>query len=323
MNGYNYEEKRKENQAIINAGTNRMLNSGRATIKKSLDKTLSEYNNRLKKIPELYQNMKNNLTNSNNKEIKRMNENIANTGNHTAGGYAISQRLNNINSFNKAQSEIDLNKQKEISDIKTKISDAKSEADSKLASLEAGIYEKNLNMLLDENNRTMDFNLELDKLSETKRLNDVSIEKTKNDIILANNDDARKTEKHTLEMEYLPQKYEGEIEGINANNLLIGEKILSEQASRNSKGTSGGLAKSGSSGSGEKDTPLSKLSSKDIAERIKNLAGKKSYDSYGNVEYKISEQKAFIYLMEWKNKYKLPDYIVNDVSILLGIQDYL
>mgnify|MGYP006864380603 CR=1 FL=1 len=40
-----------------------------------------------------------------------MNENIANTGNHTAGGYAISKRLNNINSFNKAQSEIDLNKQ--------------------------------------------------------------------------------------------------------------------------------------------------------------------------------------------------------------------
>ena len=68
MNGYNYEEKRKENQDIINAGTGRILNSGRTAIKKSLDKTLSEYNNRLKKIPGLYQNMKNNLTNSNNKE---------------------------------------------------------------------------------------------------------------------------------------------------------------------------------------------------------------------------------------------------------------
>ena len=53
-----------------------------------------------KKLPEIYRGMKNNLTVNNNNEIRKMNENIANTGNHTASGYAISKRLNNINDYN-------------------------------------------------------------------------------------------------------------------------------------------------------------------------------------------------------------------------------
>ncbi len=331
MNGYNYDEKRKENQNLINSGTNRMLASGRTTIQKSLEKKLSEFNGRLKKIPEIYSNLKNNLTNTNNKEIKRMNENIANTGNHTAGGYAISERLSNINSFNKAQRDIDLKKQNEISDIKNKMADAKTDAAEKTTQLEADIYGKNLNLNLEENNRAMEFNFEREKFMEEKRKNDSSIAKINNDIILANNEDQRETDKnerenviHNIQVKYLPLKYAQELENMKTDNRLTEEKILTEGVTRNAKSLSGGSGKSGGSGSlKNSDQVLSKMSAKDIAESIKNQAGKKSYDSYGKVEFKLSRDKAYVYLMEWKKKYNLPDYIVNDASILLGIQDYL
>ena len=116
-NYYEKELKATDNTKLIGDTTNNILNSGRQIIKNSVQKKVEDIQNQINKVPQLYQNMKNNLTSSNNKEIKRMNENIANTGNHNAGGYAISKRLNNINEYNKNLSDIDAKKQDELSNL--------------------------------------------------------------------------------------------------------------------------------------------------------------------------------------------------------------
>ncbi len=326
MNGFDYEKKRNENKELINLNAAQSLASGKKIIQNTLNKSLSGYNDRLKKIPEIYQNMKNNLTNTNNKELKKMNENIANTGNHNAGGYAISKRLNNINSFNKAQSDIDKAKQNEISDIKNKMADAKQDAQIEMAKLDRDVYSKKLDMAIEENNRDIDFNFEKEKFGETKRVNDASIAKINNDILLANNEDKRKAdanirewEIHNIEKNYRPLKYDQELLNMKNDNRLTEEKIKTEGIRRSTLGSAG---RSGS-GSGTANNKLTQLSAKDLANNLINQIGRTSYDSYGNKEVKFSEDEAYIYLMEWKKKYNLPDYMVNDVSIILGIQDYI
>ena len=257
MNGFDYEKKRNENKELINLNAAQSLASGKKIIQNTLNKSLSGYNDRLKKIPEIYQNMKNNLTNTNNKELKKMNENIANTGNHNAGGYAISKRLNNINSFNKAQSDIDKAKQNEISDIKNKMADAKQDAQIEMAKLDRDVYSKKLDMAIEENNRDIDFNFEKEKFGETKRVNDASIAKINNDILLANNEDKRKAdanirewEIHNIEKNYRPLKYDQELLNMKNDNRLTEEKIKTEGIRRSTLG-SAGRSGSGSGTSGK------------------------------------------------------------------------
>ena len=103
------------------------------------------------------------------------------------------------------------------------------------------------------------------------------------------------------------------------DNRLTEEKIKTEGIRRSTLGSAG---RSGS-GSGTENNKLTQLSAKDLANNLINQIGRTSYDSYGNKEVKFSEDEAYIYLMEWKKKYNLPDYMVNDVSIILGIQDYI
>lgn len=332
MNGFDYEKKRKENRELIELNSAAALNTGRKIIANTLKKNLSGYNERLKKIPEVYQGMKNNLTNTNNKELKKMQENIANTGNHTAGGYAISKRLNNINSFNRAQSDIDKAKQNEISDIKNKMAEARADAEIQSAKLARDISAQKLNMSIEENNRDIDFNFMKEKQDEVKRVNDASIAKINNDIILDNNEDKRKEaesirkgELHDLEMSYLPKKYESDLLKMDADTRLTEEKIKTEGINQTMKKSSGSLSKtsSGGSGSSKETSDLSRMSAKDIASNIINQIGKKQYDGYGRLETTYDKQKAYIYLMEWKKKYQWAEHTVNDAAIILGIQDYL
>ncbi len=328
MNGFDYEKKRNENKELINLNAAQSLASGKKIIQNTLNKNLSGYNDRLKKIPEIYQNMKNNLTNTNNNELKKMNENIANTGNHTAGGYAVSKRLSNINSFNKAQSDIDKAKQNEISDIKNKMAAAKTDAATEMAKLDRDVYSKKLDMAIEENNRDIDFNFEKEKFGETKRVNDASIAKINNDILLAGNEDRRKEEAnireweiHDIEKQYRPLKYDQELLNMKTDNRLTEEKIKTEGIRQSTLGSSG--RSSGSGSAKNNNGKLSQMSAKDLASNLINQIGKKSYDSYGNAEVKFSKDEAYVYLMEWKKKYDLPEYMVNDVSIILGIQDYI
>ena len=69
-NYYEKELKATDNTKLIGDTTNNILNSGRQIIKNSVQKKVEDIQNQINKVPQLYQNMKNNLTSSNNKEIK-------------------------------------------------------------------------------------------------------------------------------------------------------------------------------------------------------------------------------------------------------------
>ena len=314
-NNYDKELKARDNTKLISDTTNNILNSGREIIRSSVQKKVDDINKQMGKIPQLYQNMKNNLTSQNNKEIKRMNENIANTGNHNAGGYAISKRFNNINEYNKNLSDIDSKKQAELSSLQSQIRDAEFEGDKQMAQLNKEVSEKQLGLMLDEGKRIDDYNLDVAKFNETKRVNDADILKIENDIELDRNEDLRKQEIHDIESLYLPKEKEQEL----INLGLKGDPTKAQIASTKAKTYSG--SSSGSSSS-KKDDPLSKMSAKNLSENIIKQIGYVTYDNYGNKKEKFSESKAYALLMGWKQKYNLPDDVVNDTAIYLGIQGY-
>jgi hypothetical protein len=259
--------------------------------------------------------MKNNLTSQNNKEIKRMNENIANTGNHNAGGYAISKRLNNINEYNKNLSDIDSKKQAELSSLQSQIRDAEFEGDKQMAQLNKEVSEKQLGLMLDEGKRIDDYNLDVAKFNEKKRVNDADILKIESDIELDRNEDLRKQEIHDIESLYLPKEKEQELINLGLKGDLTKAQIASTKAKTYSGSSSG-------SSSSKKDDPLSKMSAKNLSENIIKQIGYVTYDNYGNKKEKFSESKAYALLMGWKQKYNLPDDVVNDTAIYLGIQGY-
>lgn len=314
MNYNEKELKATDNTKLISDTTNNILNSGRRIIRNSVQNKVNDLRNQMNKVPQLYQNMKNNLTSSNKKEIKRMNENIANTGNHTAGGYAISKRLNNINEYNKNLSDINARQQEEMSNLKSQIRDAEFEADKEMAQLTKDVSEKQLGLMLDEGKRIDDYNLNVAKFNETKRVNDADIVKINNDMELDRNEDRRKQEIHDIERTYLPKEKEQELINLGLKGDLTKAQIASTKAKTYS-------SSSGSSSS-KNDEPLSKMSAKSLSENIVKQIGYITYDNYGNKKESFSESKAYALLMGWKKKYNLPDDIVNDTAIYLGIQGY-
>lgn len=314
----NYQEELKvtNNQDYINKKTSEISNAGRNIIRNAVKNKVDGLKNQLRKIPEIYQNMKNDLTYSNKQEIKNMNENIANTGNHTAGGYAISKRLNNINAYNKQLSDIDSKKRAEISNIQNQINDTYKEGELEIAKLDKEIAEKNLNFNLDEFKRVDDYNLNLAKFNETKRMNDADIVKINNDMFLDNNKAAREKELHDIDVKYLPLEKETELH----NNELKGE-LTRAQIEKTNKETQTTGASKGKSKS--QDTDLLKMTAKDICQSIQDQIGTVTKDSYGNKKIKFSPIDAYKLLMAWQKKYNLPDYKVNETAIYLGIQDYM
>lgn len=318
-NNYNEELKVNQNRDYINKATAEISAAGRNIIRNTVQKKVDGLRNQLKKVPEIYQNMKNNLTSANKKEIKNMNENIANTGNHTAGGYAISKRLSNINNYNKQLSDIDNKKRDEIADIQNKINDTYVEGELEIAKLNKDIAEKKLNYNLDEIKRIDDYNLNVAKLNETKRMNDADIVKINNDMMLDNSKAQREEEIHDIEVKYLPSQKEAELR----NADLKGDLTKAQIEKTNKETQYVGVTKSSTGSKAQaKETDLSKMSSKDISESIKSQIGKTTTDSYGNKKTTFSELDAFKLLKAWQKKYNLPDYKINDAAIYLGIQDF-
>ena len=183
-----------------------------------------------------------------------------------------------------------------------------------MAELTKDVNEKQLGLILDEGKRIDDYNLDVAKFNETKRVNDADILKIENDIKLDNNEDLRKQEIHDIESLYLPKEKEQEL----INLGLKGDLTKAQIANTKSKTYSS----SGSSSSSEKDDPLSKMSAKSLSENIIKQIGYVTYDTYGNKKEQFSTNKAYALLMGWKKKYNLPDDVVNDTAIYLGIQDH-
>ena len=129
----------------------------------------------------------------------------------------------------------------------------------------------------------------------------------------------RENEKHQMEMRYEPEVYQAKLDGMYKDNALTDAKIEKTNAEIKKIGAS---SKSGSS-SKSSASVYSKMSAKDIAKNIMKQAGTEMRDQKGEIYYDYDNYKAYTYLLEWRNKFKLTDQVVNDAAIYLGIQDYL
>ena len=226
MNDSNKEKYKINNSTeYIKNATAGITSAGSRIIENTLKTKLTSLNSQLKKIPEIYRNLKNNVTLSNNQSIKKMNENIANTGNHTAGGYAISKTLNNINAYNKNLSEIDRREREETLNIKNKINDAYTDAENSRLKLRADAIKNEMDRIIKENERIDNLNFKYEGLEEDKKMNSHKI-----DIDISNNKrlenkDARESEEHKLNMHYTPLKFEAELANIKTKNELLIQQI--------------------------------------------------------------------------------------------------
>ncbi len=295
----------------INNGINNINN----TLKSNLNKVYSEIN----KLPNKYNQLRNNLSLSNEQNKKKTEEYIANTGNHTASGYAMSKRLNNQNAFNKEMNNINIAEQNEISSLKNKADELKLSADSEKNKLISDSFDTGLKLYLDESARA-------ENLKETKRVNDANILKINAGIEMDKADNLRKQQVHDIEIKYLDDEKKADLNQKNANIELTNKKIATETSKKlQADAQTAKIKSSGSSGGGGGGgtTQLSKMTPAQLAENITKQTGTAKYDSNGKLNYVINPLKAYTLLMEWKKKFNLSTQVVNDTAIHLGIQSYL
>lgn len=133
-----------DTNSLINSSLNSMKKSGKRIIDNAVRKKVNSLKSQLNKVPAIYKNLRNNLTLANNQGKKQMEEQIANTGNHTASGYAMSKRLNNQNSYNKELNNINANEVNEKARIQSEIDDAYTEGANEKLKLNMEYDSKNL-----------------------------------------------------------------------------------------------------------------------------------------------------------------------------------
>lgn len=312
MNNYpvlenNEIEKPKDNTKNIVLGYSKIKQAGNQIINNALTKKVNTYKSQLSGVPKIYTGMRNKLTLSNNIAKKNMEEHIANTGNHTASGYAISKRQNNNNEYQKELNNINIAEENQKKEIQGKIQDAYDEAN-----------EKSLEM-----NKEYDYKQLQDTLKETQRVDELNykIGKENRDYALSLDKNKRDNEKHQMEMKYEPEIYQAKLDGMYKDNSLTDAKILKTNAETNKIKNSS--YKSSSSGSSGSKTVNSKISAKDLAQSIREQAGVKRRDEDGKIYYDYENIDAYTYLMEWKLKFGISNQVINDAAIYLGIQDYL
>lgn len=299
--------KAKNNTTTIVNGYNNMKSRSSSIINSALTNKVKKLNSQLKEVPKIYTGMRNKLTLTNNQVKKNMEENIANTGNHTASGYAISKRQNNQNEYLKELNNINIAEENKKKEIKDEIQSAYDDANSKIAQTNNDYDYKMLQDILSENKRIDDFNYKVNKDQKEYTL---SLDKNRRD-----------NEKHQMEMKYEPEIYQAKLDGMYKDNSLTDAKILKTNAETNKIKNSS--YKSSSSGSSGSKTVNSKISAKDLAQSIREQAGVKRRDEDGKIYYDYENIDAYTYLMEWKLKFGISNQVINDAAIYLGIQDYL
>lgn len=317
----------KDNSQTISDSYSSLKKKGNSIINNALNKKVSEIKSEISKVPETYKNIRNNLTVKNNKIKKNTEEYIANTGNHTASGYAMSKRMNNNNEYLKELNNIDISEKSKLSELNSQLRSAYSDAENEKLKLSAEYDYKLLQDKLKESERTdrlnydiekfnSDRKLDYEKLAEERKLNDSKIKKTENDIRLDNEENERKSAKHNMEMEYEPLLYQSKIDNEKMDINLTQAKINKTNAETNKIKTQSSSKKTSSS-------PTSKISAKDLAQSIEKQASEEYYDVEGKLRYNMDELKAYGLLIGWKNKFGLSQQVVNDAAIHLGIQSYL
>ncbi len=314
----------KGNLELIEQNRNSKIASGIKTINNNLNKNVAKIQSDITGLSKKYKQLRNDLTLNNEKQKRQTEEYIANTGNHTASGFAMSKRLDNTNAFNKEMNNINLKEQSEKSALNDKIRDAYTDADTERNKLITEENDKALERSLEENKR-------LDNLYETKRMNDASIFKINSDVKLSEAKDKREQGEYELDMKYGDEMKQAELGNIYADtayteaktNTEVARKSLVEAQTVKAQNTSSGSSSRSGSGSGSKDSDLSDMTPAKLAENINKQTGTSKYDPTGKHYYEVNPMKAYTMLMEWKKKFNLSAQVVNDTAIYLGIQAFL
>lgn len=302
----------EDNRNYIKENINNMKEEAKDIVKQATHNEIKRQRATLKAIPKIYENMKNEFTVSNNVTKRRNEEKIANIGNHTLSGYAVSKRQENDNNYNKGLLDIDMKKQQEISNINSKINDLKAKRDMDLHNIEMDYNKELLDKTLKEIDRIDEYNkfysnqdferekfnvdkaLEWDKLKETARLNDSKILKNESDMMIDKNKDKREQEEHEINIKYLPNMLQAEIGAKNRSGVKTGS-------------------------SGTKSSATSKISGKELANIAKEHSKVPSVGDYGEELYVVDKEKAKEYIEKYKKKYGISDLVVQDAYIYLGI----
>lgn len=303
------EYKVKDNLDKINKAYNNMERASESVIRNSLSNTVNSLKEKKAKIPSMYKGLRDNLTLSANKLKKDTEEHIANTGNHTAGGYAMSKRMNNDSAYLKELNAINSKQADEISSVDAEIRKANADAAAKISENKYKLRQDKLSEQLKEAERTdnlnykilkdeRDYNFDREKFNEEKRVNDSKIKINEG--------------KHNLEMMYEPSVYEAKIKGMEKDNELTDAKIKKTLSDANKTPAS----------KGGKTTSGTKLTAAAIAKSIRAQASTKDVDYRGREITNYDPAKALTFLLEWKKKYNLSDQLVNDASVILEIQGY-
>ena len=332
-----------DNSRLITSKLNSVKTQAKNLIQQALRKQLTAIEKEKKQVPEAYRQLRNQTTNQHLAGQKKMEETLANTGNHTASGYAVSKRMNQQNQYHKNLQELNLAQERDLSSFDEKRQAAVDSAGLKKAELENQYSLLALEKLLEERKRGEDYALSiakenaagkkaLDEFLEKQRMNDETIRKSDIQLEYQDREDQRKQELHEIEKHYRPETYQAQLDlsyekyrgeqANTANKLLQNEKLANPPAPKSTTTRSSGSSSSSSSSSASA-TQTTKVSAKDLAGSIEKLAGVRKYDEKGNAYYEIDATKAYTYLMSWQKKYNLAFQVVNDVAIYLGIQDFL
>jgi len=342
----------RDNSERIGNALSRSLSDGLSRIDKNLKNRVNKLNEEISGLRAKYNPVRNQLTSTYKTTARANEEYIANTGNHTASGYALSKRMNHTDAYNKGLNSINLAEKGEEADLRGKIRDAYHEADSEKSKLREAIAMERLKLLLDESKRMDELNLQYAKHNETKRVNDAQISRIEVQNRTDEDKNKREAEEHEVYMRYYPEKLAYENEGIKAktentkantaktqaDTLLTQaktetEKMQKEKLSKDIEYTDAQIYKlkstpvsssgRGGSGGGNTGEVLSKMTPKDLAENILEQTGHLTYSHTGAPYYENNKEKAAILLLEWKKKFNLSKQVVNDTAIHLGIQGYI
>lgn len=340
-----------DNREKISKALSDNLRAGLKRVNENLQNRVYELNKSIAGLNAKYNPVRNQLTQSYRSTARANEEHIANTGNHTASGYAISKRMSHTDAYNRGLNDINIAQAKEQADLNAQIRKTRAEANDKIAALRAENAEKKLKYQLDEAKRLDDMGLEYAKHNETKRMNDAQISR----IAVQNERDEdgnrRAEEEHKIYMRFYPERLESENESIKAKtknteadteakyasirltdartetekvNKLGKEKDIEYTEAQIEKLKSSPVKVTGGAGRGKtKSEILSKMTPKDLAENINEQTGTLRYSHTGAPYYEVNAEKAAILLLEWRKKFNLSPQVVNDTAIHLGIQSYI
>lgn len=174
---------------LIDVTLRNKLTKGIENVNNKLKNNLSRINADMKNMSLKYGNLRNQLSVANEQQKKRTEEHIANTGNHTASGYALSKRFNNSSAYLSELNKLNTAQRTEQANLENKIREAHTDADTERNKLIYDSIESNLAHMLEDADR-----------AETRRMNSAKIDNMQRDMKIRESADTREQENHDVDM---------------------------------------------------------------------------------------------------------------------------